>query len=644
MAVKRRRKEGLLDSLLGFTPGETAIKWILENYGGQTVSYKEIDREFLFEVYEDRNYYKGTTLSAFDLCRVRIHPGLRLNLPPVELPRESGSASTSFIEEYMREISVFPTLSREEELELAMTMEVAYIRYKNSLCYCPALLDFLNEEFEAIRQGGELGMEFDVARFKNLVIPGATNLDYPKLWKLVDHQWKKIMDIRKDIKDLGVELHRSEEISKEKLVKLKTFKFAVCFLLKDLNIKESIFHSLRDRLVDVEHKYPHLKDDFKLVRDSYDQYISYKNLMVNYNLKLVVSIARKFFKPKISPMDVIQYGNEGLIRAAEDYNYKLKFKFSTYAIWWIRQKIQEGIQEQEHMIRIPAYRLHLSKKYSAIKERLAQEGEKNDDESLAKELDLTIDQVKKLKSDPAAYVMAPHVSSDGEEGDMLEQMVDESSVEDEKTYDDEAVGALKSHLKLYPVRERFILTLRYGLASEDIFPVKSSMNDIETQLEAIGEDVSDDDLDKQMNPILFEFNSLPLEVKVPVDAFKKMKVDLKADSELVREVFPFKDQEVETARIKTASGKETSAKEKTLLALIDGFEFDECVMFKSRDRLILSKIWLQTTMKASVVRKIINQDGLILDEVAKVFGLTKERVRQIEAKVLRNISYHLVLP
>lgn len=639
---KRKNKSGLLDSLLGFTPGEDVIEWICKNYSGKTLAYKEIERLFILDV--EPNYHIGVILSAFDLCNVRIHPNRTVDLPAINMTRAGKSQSSgrgSFIEEYIREIAIFPTLNREEELDLAKLMEVAYIRYKSSVCFCPATLDFLEKEFQDIRQNPSHECNFNLQKLKNLVVPGASKLSYAQLWDVISHQWEKVTVLRQKVSELHA---KKEELKKNDLVQLRTYQFAIAFIIKDLNIKESFFHQIRETLLQVEDAYPNLKEEFIRVRRCYSRYIECKNLMVNYNLKLVVSIARKFFRAKVSPMDVIQYGNEGLIRAAEDYNYKLKFKFSTYAIWWIRQKIQEGVQEQEHMIRIPAYRLHLSRKYSAIKDRLTQEGETVTDEMLSGELDLSVDQIKKLKSDPAAFVVSPQSDENEENGSSLDQLIDTRSLEEEKMFDEEATMALQSHLKLYPVRERFILTLRYGLRSEEIFPIERSVEEIEEMFSQMSEDMQDKQLDEAMPSFLYQFNQLPKEAKVAVDVFKRMKVEEKAPIEVVQELFPFNPKHLDTWREKLNNNEELDPKTRTILALIDGSEFSQYIKFKSRDRLIFNRIWLKVELKPSVVKKLLNHEGLILEEVAKIFGLTKERVRQIEAKILRNISYHLVLP
>ena len=207
------------------------------------------------------------------------------------------------------------------------------------------------------------------------------------------------------------------------------------------------------------------------------------------------------------------------------------------------------------MIRIPAYRLHLNRKYNAIKERLTQEGGGVvSDEELSKELEMTVDQVKKLRNDPAAFIISPASSSGDEDGaNVLEQLVDSQSMLEETTYDEDATQALKSHLRLYPVRERFILALRYGLDCEDIRPVALTEEDLEQKITEYGEEISDEELDTSMDPVLYRFENLSTEVKVSVDELKKLKVDQQADLELSKRVINFSDSQLEEWRKKAKS-------------------------------------------------------------------------------------------
>ena len=190
---KKNKKPGLLDNLLGFTPSEQQIEWIYDNYHDKVISWREIERLFILDVHP--NYHSGVVFSIFDLCGAKIHPNKDVDLPPVRV-KDSGAyrSGGSFIDEYIREISVFPTLNREEELELAKLMEVAYLRYKNSLCYCPAVLDLLNDDIEYISSHPIGDHEFNLPKFKALIIPGSAQVSYPHLWKMFKFHHKHITE------------------------------------------------------------------------------------------------------------------------------------------------------------------------------------------------------------------------------------------------------------------------------------------------------------------------------------------------------------------------------------------------------------------------------------------------------------------
>ena len=299
------------------------------------------------------------------------------------------------------------------------------------------------------------------------------------------------------------------------------------------------------------------------------------------------------------------------------------------------------------MIRIPAYRLHLNRKYNAIKDRLSQEGEGIvTDEDLSEELEMSVDQIKKLRRDPAAFVISPTGDGDDDDssGSILDQLVDTRSEQMDETYDEDATHALKSHLRLYPVRERFILALRYGLECEDIHPVDLTEGQLEEHFASFDEETQDKEIDESMESVLYRFEQLPEEIRVSATELKAIKTQQKMELEMAQKLFPFSLEELELWRKEALDGRLNDMRGATVLALVDGRDFDEYVKTKSRDRIVLAKVWLEMRLSPSVVRKILNREGLILEDVARVFGLTKERVRQLEAKILRNISYHLVLP
>jgi hypothetical protein len=182
------------------------------------------------------------------------------------------------------------------------------------------------------------------------------------------------------------------------------------------------------------------------------------------------------------------------------------------------------------------------------------------------------------------------------------------------------------------------------LECEEISPIELTEGQLEEKFATFDEGVSDKEVDEAMEPVLYAFDQLSTEIKVTQDQLKKIKQDQRVDLELAQSIYPFTLEELGGWRDEVARGGLDDVRALTILAMVDGREFSDYIKAKARDRLVLSKVWLQMHLAPSVVRKILNREGLILEDVARVFGLTKERVRQLEAKILRNISFHLVLP
>jgi RNA polymerase primary sigma factor len=227
----------------------------------------------------------------------------------------------------------------------------------------------------------------------------------------------------------------------------------------------AVKRKLRKRELAAGRSLEDFKKDVRMLQRWMDKSQEAKREMVESNLRLVISIAKKYTNRGLSFLDLIQEGNMGLMKAVEKFEYRRGYKFSTYATWWIRQAVTRAIADQARTIRIPVHMIEtINKVLSGAKKLMMETGREPSPEELANELGLTPDKVREI------YKIAQHPISlqaevgDGGEsqfGDFLEDTTADSPAE--------ATGYAILKDKMNEVlttltdRERKVLIQRFGL-------------------------------------------------------------------------------------------------------------------------------------------------------------------------------------
>jgi RNA polymerase primary sigma factor len=194
-----------------------------------------------------------------------------------------------------------------------------------------------------------------------------------------------------------------------------------------------------------------------------------RQALVEANLRLVVSIARRYVGRGMLFLDLIQEGNLGLMRATEKYDWRRGYKFSTYATWWIRQAISRGVADQARTIRVPVHMVETINKLVRVRRQLTQDLERDPtDEEIADRMEITparVAHILRVAQEPVSLETPVGGEDDAALGDFIEDDEDlrPHVAVHRKLRRDDIAGVLAT----LPHRERKVLELRYGLRGEE---------------------------------------------------------------------------------------------------------------------------------------------------------------------------------
>ncbi|MHC4769250.1 MAG: sigma-70 family RNA polymerase sigma factor, partial [Planctomycetota bacterium] len=265
----------------------------------------------------------------------------------------------------------------------------------------------------------------------------------------IQPMFRKLQSLNKKLKQLQAELRRADKLPDR-------------YDPEDLYVKREEMDGIRGLVLEEPEALDGRVRQIEMVFNEYEQA---KRDLSGGNLRLVVSIAKKYRNRGLPFLDIIQEGNTGLMRAVDKYEYKRGYKFSTYATWWIRQAITRAIADHARTIRVPVHMIETMSKLRTIQKHLVQElGREPTIVEIASRADMSIDEtrrVMKISRHPVSLDRPVGESEDSHFGDFIE---DERQVAPSETATGEMLRSrINDVLKTLTYREREILKLRYGI-------------------------------------------------------------------------------------------------------------------------------------------------------------------------------------
>ena len=417
----------------------------------------------------------------------------------IPLPAELTKFNSDPIRTYLSQMAVIPLLTRGEEISLAKKIEVTRKRFRRTVIGCNMAMRATINTLSKVHKGG---LPFD----RTIKVSLTERLTKEQILARMPHNLRTLTHLGEENQRDFDRLISRRTPPDERIAARKRFirrRRKMLTLIEELSLRTRRVQGMMRQLEDAQRRMAEIRDRLRHLLDTpstrdkranlrrelrdlmvltqetpaslrrrcelmsrqYEDYEQVKRELSGGNLRLVVSIAKKYRNRGLSFLDLIQEGNTGLMRAVDKYEYRRGYKFSTYATWWIRQAITRAIADQARTIRIPVHMIDVLSKLRNTSKRMLQElGREPTTEELAVAADLSGDETRRVLSMGRHPVSLDRPVGESEDSCFGEFIEDGGLPRPETAAGNELLREkIEALLKTLTYREREIIRLRYGL-------------------------------------------------------------------------------------------------------------------------------------------------------------------------------------
>jgi RNA polymerase primary sigma factor len=395
---------------------------------------------------------------------------------------ERGAGSEDPLSVYLREMGSIPLLRRDEEREVTQRLDTLRRRYRHAALLSGAVLARLLETFEKIRAGAlPLDRNIDVVpsldRTAEAIAPRLPRL-LARLRSLLDEARQLFRKVRRASTEtarararraLARQMRRAAAVAEELSPRIELIDAWVAELLAlsarmvELSRKKAAKEQLLPLMVQALATPAELAGLARVLEARRAKYLRMRMHLAEANLRLVVSVAKRFRGRGLAFADLIQEGNSGLMRAVDKFDHRLGWKFGTYATWWIRQGITRALSDVARTVRVPCHHAATLGAINRVEgELMVQKGREPSSEEVAAALELDAEDMRALR-----LAGMPPTSLDELHGD--EQTLQHMLADDRTVAPDQAAernllrDQVADMLRCLPARDRQVIELRFGL-------------------------------------------------------------------------------------------------------------------------------------------------------------------------------------